>query len=77
MAGADKAVSATGARFGWGIDDPNDIKQFAPRMNLIAELSTPQLPFFERLPMALRMITRAMELFPGLRRLNRVLLYRF
>ena len=77
MAGADKAVGVTGARFGWGLDDPNDIKMFAPKMELIAELSTPQMPFFERLPLMLRMITRAMEPFPGLRRLNRMLLYRF
>ena len=40
MAGADKAVRATGARFGWGLDDPNDVKKFAPRMELIVEVST-------------------------------------
>jgi O-methyltransferase involved in polyketide biosynthesis len=77
MAGADKAVSATGAKFGWGLDDPNDVKQFAPRMELIAELSTPRLPFHERLPLVLQIITWAMEPFPMLRRLNRLLLYRF
>jgi hypothetical protein len=46
-------------------------------MYLIAELSTAQLPFHERLPLALRILTRAMEPFPMLRRLNRLLLYRF
>ena len=30
LAGADKAVSATGAKFGWGLDDPADVKQFVP-----------------------------------------------
>jgi O-methyltransferase involved in polyketide biosynthesis len=77
MAGADKAVSATGASFGWGLNDPNEVKQFAPRMELIAELSTPQLPYLKRLPLVLQMVTRAMEPFPVLRRLNRLLLYRF
>jgi O-methyltransferase involved in polyketide biosynthesis len=77
MAGADKAVSATGATFGWGLDDPNDVKKFAPKLELIAELSTPQFAGHERLPLALRAIARAMEPFPKLRRLNRLLLYRF
>lgn len=77
MAGADKAVSATGATFGWGLDDPNDVKKSAPKMELIAELSTPQFAGHERLPLALRAIARAIEPFPSLRRLNRLLLYRF
>jgi hypothetical protein len=77
MAGADRAVSATGAEFGWGLDDPNDVKKFAPKMQLISELSTPQLPAYERLPLAMRALVRAMEPFPKLRRLNRLLLYRF
>ena len=77
MAGADKAVSATGATFGWGLDDPNDVKKYAPKLELIAELSTPQFAGHERLPFVLRAIARAMEPFPKLRRLNRLLLYRF
>lgn len=77
LAGADKAVSATGATFGWGLDDPDDVKQFAPQLELVAELSSPQIPGFERLPAALRAVARALEPFPALRRLNRMLLYRF
>jgi O-methyltransferase involved in polyketide biosynthesis len=77
LAGADKAVSATGAKFGWGLDDPGDVKKFAPRMELIVEASTPQLPDHARLPIVMRALVRAMEPFPKLRRLNRLLLYRF
>lgn len=77
MAGADRAVGATGAKFGWGLDDPNDIKKSAPKLELIAELSTPQFAGHERLPLALRAVAAAMEPFPKLRRLNRLLLYRF
>jgi O-methyltransferase involved in polyketide biosynthesis len=77
LAGADKAVSATGATFGWGLDDPNDVRQFAPGMELIAELTSPHLPGYQRLPLAMRLIVRLMEPFPRLRRLNRLLLYRF
>jgi O-methyltransferase involved in polyketide biosynthesis len=77
MAGADRAVSATGARFGWGLDDPNDVRKFAPGMELIVEVSTSQMPGYERLPLIMRALVRAMEPFPKLRRLNRLLLYRF
>ena len=53
MGGADKAVSATGAKFGWGLDDPEDVKRFAPRLELVAELSSSQFAGFERLPLGL------------------------
>ncbi len=76
-AGADRSVRATGARFGWGLDDPADVKQFAPQMELLAELSTSQFPDWVRLPFAMRAIVRVMELFPNLRRMNRILLFRF
>jgi O-methyltransferase involved in polyketide biosynthesis len=77
MGRADKAVSATGAEFRWGLDDPSDVKKFAPKMELIAELSSAQLPGHERLPLVMRALVQAMEPFPALRRLNRLLLYRF
>ena len=77
IAGADKAVRATGARFGWGLDDPNDVRKFAPQMELIVEVSTSQLPGYERLPLVMRALVRVMEPFPTLRRLNRLLLYGF
>ncbi len=77
MAGASPPVRATGATFGWGIDDPNDIKTFAPRLELVTECRTPDLPGYAKLPWNMRLIVRAMEPFPALRRLNRVLLYRF
>ena len=74
---ADKAVSATGAEFRWGLDDPIDVKKYAPKMELIAELSSAQLPGHERLPLVMRALIQVMEPFPALRRLNRLLLFRF
>jgi O-methyltransferase involved in polyketide biosynthesis len=76
MGGSEKAVKATGARFGWYINHPDDIKQFA-KMEVIAELSTPKLPDWKRLPFAMRLAVLAMEPLPFLRRLNRILLYSF
>ena len=77
MAGVDKTVGATGATLGWGLDDLDDVKKSAPRLELIAELSTPKTAGHERLPLAIRAAAAAMEPFPKLRRMNRLLLYRF
>lgn len=77
MGSANKAVKDTGAQFGWGIDNPNDIKQYAPRMVLISELTTPKLSDSKRLPLVMRLVVNAMEPFQYLRRLNRILLYKF
>ncbi len=69
--GANRSVKATGARFGWGVDNPNDVKQFAPKMELLAEQSKSQMPDWRRLPTALQVLVQVMELFPKLRRMNR------
>ena len=77
MAKADPSVRATGASFGWGIDDPRDIKQLDARLELVTELRTPDLPGYSKLPWAMRALVRVMDPIPALRRLNRLLLYRF
>ncbi len=74
---ADRSVSATGASFGWTIDVPQDIKQIAPKLDLIREFRTQEFVGYPRLPAVLRAVVRIMDPFPGLRRMNRVLLYRF
>jgi O-methyltransferase involved in polyketide biosynthesis len=77
MARANPSVRATGATFHWGIDDPNDIKKLDPKMTLVAELRSQDLSGYSRLPLAMRVVVRAMDPFPALRRLNRLLMYRF
>jgi O-methyltransferase involved in polyketide biosynthesis len=77
LAKADPSVRATGASFRWGIDDPRDIKHLEPRLELVTEVRTPDLPGYSRLPWAMRALVRMMDPIPALRRLNRLLLYRF
>jgi hypothetical protein len=77
MAKADPSVRVTGASFGWGIDDTRDIKQLDARLELVTELRTPDLPGYSKLPGAMRVLVRVMDPIPALRRLNRLLLYRF
>ncbi len=74
---ADRSVRSTGATFRWGIDDPRDIKQLDPKLELITELRTAKMPGYSHLPGMMRALVRMMEPIPALRRLNRLLLYRF
>jgi len=71
------SIKGTGASYGWGIDDPQDIKKLEPRLELITELRTPELAEYSRLPWVLRALVRVMDSVPTLRRLNRIVLYRF
>jgi O-methyltransferase involved in polyketide biosynthesis len=73
----EKAVNTTGARFGWYINHPGDIKQYAPKMKLVAELSSRKLPDWKRFPFMMQLVILALEPFSSLRRLNRILLYEF
>ena len=77
MAKADPSVRATGASFHWGIDDPRNIKHLGPRLELVTEVRTPDLPGYSRLPWVMRTLVRVMEPIPAMRRLNRLLLYQF
>jgi hypothetical protein len=71
------SIKGTGTSYGWGIDDPHDIKKLDPRLNLVTELRTPDLAAYSRLPWVFRALARVMDMVPTLRRMNRVLLYRF
>jgi len=69
-------VRGTGATFGWGIDNPADIKRLEPRLELISELKAHNLAAYARLPWSMHLLVRAMETIPALR-VMRCLLYRF
>lgn len=78
MAGANRSIRATGASFGgWYVNDPQDIKLVAPKLELVTETRTPELPGYSKLPPATRALVRVFDAFPGLRRMSRLLLYRF
>jgi O-methyltransferase involved in polyketide biosynthesis len=72
-----RGIKGTGATFGWGIDDPQDIRKLEPRLHLIREFRTSELVAYSRMPWAMRALVRVMDPIPTLRRMNRVLLYRF
>jgi O-methyltransferase involved in polyketide biosynthesis len=71
-------VQATGAAIGmWWLDDPCDIRRLDPKLELVIELQPRNAVGYDRLPGSLRALLRAMGLFPGMRRINRLLRYRF
>jgi O-methyltransferase involved in polyketide biosynthesis len=70
-------IRATGATIGWWIDDPRDIQRFDPKLELVTELRPVEAHKHDRLPGSFRALLRVLDLFPSLRRLNRLLRYQF
>src|SRR5262249_22278810 len=65
-------VGGTGATYQWALNDPQDIKQLAPKLELIKEFKPSELVAFSRFPLWVRALFRAMEVNPTLRRMNRM-----
>ena len=74
---AGSNVGGTGATYKWGLDDPQDIKQLEPKLELIKEFNPSELVAFDRFPLWLRGLFRAMEVSPALRRAERLIVYRY
>ncbi len=74
---AGSNVGGTGATYRWGLDDPEDIKQLEPRLELIKEYKASELVAFDRFPFWLRGLFRTMDLNPTLRRMERTVVYRY
>jgi O-methyltransferase involved in polyketide biosynthesis len=74
---AGSNVGGTGATYKWGLDDPHDIKQLEPKLELIKEFRPSELVGFSRFPFWWRALYRAQEVIPALRRMERTLVYRY
>lgn len=74
---AGSNVGGTGATYKWGLDDPQDIKQLEPGLELIKEYKPSELVAFDRFPLWLRGLFHAMEISPALRRTERTIVYRY
>jgi O-methyltransferase involved in polyketide biosynthesis len=74
---AGSNVGGTGATYKWGLDDPQDIQQLEPKLELIKEFRPSELVAFDRFPLWLRGLFRAMEVSPALRRTERLIVYRY
>ncbi len=74
---AGSNVGGTGASYKWGLDDPQDIKQLEPKLELVREISMHELVGFSRFPLWVRALYRVQDLNPTLRRMERMLVYRY
>ena len=70
-------VGGTGATYKWALDDPQDIKQLEPKLELIKEFKPSEQVAFSRFPLWWRTIMRVQEINSILRRMNRTVVYRF
>ncbi len=70
-------VGGTGATYQWGLDDPQDIQQLEPKLELVKEYKPSELVAFSRFPLWWRVQYRIMEVNPTLRRMERMLVYRY
>ncbi len=74
---AGSNVGGTGATYRWGLDDPQDIKQLEPKLELIKEFKPSELVAFSRFPLWWRTLYRIQEVNPTLRRMERMVVYRY
>jgi len=74
---AGSNVGGTGATYKWGLDDPQDIKQLEPQLELIKEFRADELVAFERCPLWVRALFRIQEANSTLRRMERTIVYRY
>jgi O-methyltransferase involved in polyketide biosynthesis len=74
---AGKNAGGTGATYRWGLDNPQDIRQLEPRLELIKEFKPSELVAFSRYPLWLRAMFRLMEMNLTLRRNERLVVYRY
>jgi methyltransferase (TIGR00027 family) len=75
----NKAVSATSAILGWGLDNPHELEQRIPHLKLLKEMTAvdPDLPGINKMPAGTRLTLKVMKLIPALRNLAYILLYQF
>jgi O-methyltransferase involved in polyketide biosynthesis len=74
---AGSNVGGTGATYKWGLDDPQDIKQLEPKLELIKEFRQSEQVAFSRFPLWVRALLRVQEVNLTLRRMERIIVYRF
>lgn len=72
-----KNVGGTGATYRWGLDDPQEIRQIEPKLELVKEFKPSELVAFSRFPLWLRAMFRVMETNTTLRRNERIVVYRY
>ncbi|GBF04683.1 putative polyketide synthase protein [Deinococcus aerius] len=77
LGGWHPALRASGATLRWGLEDPREVETWPPGFHLLDDVSLLDLPGFARLPRVERAAWRVLRRVPLLRRVHRLLRYRF
>jgi len=72
-----RAIRATGAALHWAIDDPKELERQVPRLTFVAEIAGADFEDLARAPWPMQMLARCFGAIPILRRIGRMLRYRF
>ena len=68
-----RGIKGTGATFGWSIDNPETIRQLAPELFLVEEITARRLTAYDKIPWWSRLLVSLTERSVALRRANRIL----
>lgn len=71
------AIRATGATLHWAIDDPKELERQVPRLTFVAEIAGADFEDLAQAPWPMQMLARCFSAIPVLRRIGRMLRYRF
>src|SRR5512146_1597270 len=74
---AGSNVGGTGATYKWGLDDPQDIRQLEPKLELVKEFKPSELVAYSRFPLWWRAIFHILEMNTTMRRNERIVVYRY
>ena len=74
---AGSNVGGTGATYKWGLDDPQDIKRLEPKLELVKEYKPSEVVAFSRFPLWWQALYRVQERNLTLRRMERIVVYRY
>jgi O-methyltransferase involved in polyketide biosynthesis len=77
LLGLHPSIRATGASLHWGIDDPRELEVWIPRLKLVTELTSYDPSHIARMPRVYRVLIRVWNHVSALRRIGRLLKYRF
>jgi len=73
----NSAISAAGARFKWGLNNPHELEEWMPQVKLITELSAADMPDIKKMSWSMRQIISLMNRIPQIRRSAMMLRYQF
>ncbi|WP_292133258.1 class I SAM-dependent methyltransferase [Mesorhizobium sp.] len=77
LAGLNPTIKATGAEVHWAIDDPHELELAVPKLRFIEDISAYKPEHAARMGWSAKLFVRLWKHIPALRKVGRLLRYRF